>query len=767
MNLIQKILIPAATFFVITFVIMNLVFRYFFNENYNNTVASEIELKQADINNNINRISDKAVLYSASYSGLKTVKRGLQIFANTNNLDSASEVLGDKYNALSADFEKITGKKFELAFYSANGINLYRSWDNYKGDNVLTKQKIIKDAIDTKEFKKGVGNDDWGIAIFGITPVFGNNSQFLGVVETRFPIETLLKNTNITENEDMMILVSKQLADQADKRSRDVIMSNYNFHNYIPTIASEKFKIENIDKFGNNSNLSNVTKFDLDNYLYYTIPLHSYTNEIIGLTIFQTDKTLYLKNKSNVNLIVFIFGLIGLILTMAVMIILGRIVIKHPVRKVIERLNLLSQGETFDEIKIKTKDEISEINKSLNKLIKGYKRLSYFAKDIGEGNLDSEFTLLGDNDEIGISLLDMRQKLSDAQKAEKERKTEDEKRNWATKGLANFADILRQNTEDIEAFSTSIIRNLVNYVDANQGGLFILNDSDDKNKVLELSAAYAYDRKKFVDKTVEIGEGLVGTCAIEKETIYITDVPDNYVNITSGLGQANPRNILIIPLKIEEDLFGVIELASFTIFEKYQIEFVEKLAESIASSLSNAKINIVTAQLLEQSQQQQEEMKAQEEELRQNMEEMLATQEEAARKKSEIEGVLGALNNSLLVVEFDLEGNIIGANDKIITLLGFSNETDILGRNHREFYSQDNYNEETDELWAKIQQREVVSRIAQINLPNGESVWLNETYSPVLNDNGEIMKVLNISFDITAEKKQEQEILQQQEEMKS
>ncbi len=144
--------------------------------------------------------------------------------------------------------------------------------------------------------------------------------------------------------------------------------------------------------------------------------------------------------------------------------------------------------------------------------------------------------------------------------------------------------------------------------------------------------ATLFERKKHLKRRVALGEGLVGQVVLEKSTVHLTNVPSDYINITSGLGEANPRSVLIIPLKLSETVVGVMEFAAFSQFEPFEIEFLEKLAESIAASVIAIQTNHQTKKLLEQAQENEENLRAQEEEMRQNMEELQATQEEADRK---------------------------------------------------------------------------------------------------------------------------------------
>src|SRR5690606_2142348 len=186
----------------------------------------------------------------------------------------------------------------------------------------------------------------------------------------------------------------------------------------------------------------------------------------------------------------------------------------------------------------------------------------------------------------------------------------------------------------------SILRFVVKYTASNQGGVFLLNADQESDKHLELVACYALERKKYLSKRVTIGEGLVSQCFLEVERIYLLEVPQEYVSITAGQGGSNPNALLIVPLRVNESIFGVLELASFNAYEEYEIELVEKLAETIASTISSGRINESTRVLLEKTQQQAEEMRAQEEEMRQNMEELEATQEEMRRKEKHIQEML-------------------------------------------------------------------------------------------------------------------------------
>ena len=363
---------------------------------------------------------------------------------------------------------------------------------------------------------------------------------------------------------------------------------------------------------------------------------------------------------------------------------LGNIIFKkfvqRPIKGSINALDEVSKGnldiEINEEVK-KSNDETGQMNIALDKIIHDLKDTAEFARQVGEGNLDHEIELLSKSDHLRMALLEMRRKLKDATKQQEEKRVEEEKRSWANEGLAKLNELLRKQ-EDVEELSYQIISFLINYLEANQGGIFIRNAEDPENVFFELKSFYAFDRRKFIQKSFELGEGLVGNCALEKQTVHLTEIPDDYIQITSGLGGSNPHSLLLVPMKMEEEVLGIIEIASFNEFKDYQIKFLEQASLSVASSLNMAETNRRTSELLEKTQQQAEEMAAQEEEMRQNMEELQATQEESTRRNEEVERLLEESQKQSEVMEtkmvefeereFELKEELDKANKKINNL---------------------------------------------------------------------------------------------------
>ncbi|QSE98495.1 GAF domain-containing protein [Fulvivirga lutea] len=371
-----------------------------------------------------------------------------------------------------------------------------------------------------------------------------------------------------------------------------------------------------------------------------------------------------------------------------------------------------------------------------------------FANSISKGNLAAEYAA-EKADKLGESLMNMRDSLVEA--AERESKEK-----FVNVGLASIGEILRNNTDNLEELCDQVIQNLVKYMRANQGGIFILQkDENNDESYLQLMACRAYERKKYLEKRIELGQGLIGQAAIERKTIVMTDVPDHYISITSGLGIANPNSLVLVPLKSNEEIVGVIELASFDVFTDNDIEFLEKVGESIASTIISAQTNQQTKELLEQSRQMTEEMQSQEEEMRQNMEEMQATQEEMGRTQRELgekEANLNALINN--------------TTDSIITM-DRNYKILIMNRVVKERYKGTQYEDmreganaldmlgDVRDEWKGYYDRALAGEALDFVLKSsvqGEDTYREYFINPIKDDNGYILGVSVFSRDVTDKK---------------
>lgn len=299
-------------------------------------------------------------------------------------------------------------------------------------------------------------------------------------------------------------------------------------------------------------------------------------------------------------------------------------------------LTSLSNGQFNHIPEINGQDEISSLGKVVINLKKDLGRKAEFVEHINAGHFQSQFSPQHNDDMLGNSLVKIKENLIQI-------KEEERKQNWSSEALGKFVEILRSAAE-IKELANNIIKSLVNLIDANQGAIYIARKNESGEEYLELEACYAFKRTKFLSHKVAIGEGLVGQAYLERETIYLKDVPDNFVKITSGLGESNAKHILIVPLKMNKEIVGLVEIASFNEFSPHEISFVEKTGENIAHTISSIRVAEHTKKLLTESQELTEQMRAQEEELKQNQEELQATQEEISRKYKHLFSELKNLN---------------------------------------------------------------------------------------------------------------------------
>jgi PAS domain S-box-containing protein len=372
-----------------------------------------------------------------------------------------------------------------------------------------------------------------------------------------------------------------------------------------------------------------------------------------------------------------------------------------------------------------------------------------FVKAIEQGNLDIQYNNtdeVGDENSLASSLVSMRDQM-------KKFSSEEKQRNWVTEGLARFVDILRAKNDDLAALTNQVISSLVKYMEANQGALYILDDEDPNNIALELVACYAYNRQKHLNQRFALGEGIIGQVVLEKNTTYLKTIPKDYIRITSGLGQGLPRNLLVVPLKIEERVWGVVEIASFQEIGQHQIEFVEKLGESIASTISAVKGSERTKKLLHESQVQAEQMRSQEEEMRQNLEELAATQEEMQRIIREVQSQEGYLNEVLnaskdSIFTVDRSFQVISFNKAFVGGLAAMG---VEPRKGMDILSVFQYGEQRDKqrrYYTRALEGETFDITESFDLGGTQSYFISN-YSPLRKENGEVFAAACYAKDVT------------------
>ncbi|MFP4096271.1 MAG: GAF domain-containing protein [Cyclobacteriaceae bacterium] len=315
------------------------------------------------------------------------------------------------------------------------------------------------------------------------------------------------------------------------------------------------------------------------------------------------------------------------------------VALRNQAKRRIALLKNLQQNNReylFDEGGASLKSEDDEENQTqlvLNKSIADLKKAAEFVAQITGGNYHIEWDELNDANRalnrhnLAGHLIAMRDQM-------KKIKAEDEKRLWSTLGLSQFAEITRQQHENLQKLCDEAITFIVKYLKVEQGGIFRVIKEDEL--ILKLTSCYAFNRKKHIEHTLEPGQGLAGQAYLEAQTIHLTEVPPGYTTITSGLGESAPHAIIIIPCKHNEVVEAILEIASLRSFAVHEIEFLEKIGETLALTLIDANNTEKMKAMVTELQIKTETMQAQEEEMRQSLEELQATQEEMERRTREV-----------------------------------------------------------------------------------------------------------------------------------
>ncbi|MDX2191124.1 MAG: PAS domain-containing protein [Bacteroidota bacterium] len=430
----------------------------------------------------------------------------------------------------------------------------------------------------------------------------------------------------------------------------------------------------------------------------------------------------------------------------------------EPLKVVVQAANTLVEGNM--EISLKQSDvkEIDQLNRSFDQVVTSIKHITDVCIQISNGIFTSRAVEKNNNDQLAISV----NKMIDALKAAKE---DQEFREWMNIGYSKALEII-QNTDSIQNLCDQILPYLIKYINANQGKIYIANkDSESNQTILNLISTYAYNRKKFEkDNNILPGEGLVGQAYLEKDIIILTEIPDNYTKIKSGLGDANPKYIIIAPLIHNQEPIGILEVASFVIYSDKEKELIEKCVLAIGSAIANLQTNEKTKSLLEIARQQTEQMQSQEEEMRQNMEELHATQEEMQRKQREseenqriMESVLSNTPGAVYRSYTDANWTMVYISPKVFDILGYT-PTDFTSQrvNLGEITHPDDVINVEEKVHTAIKEHEQYELFYRLKHKRGHYVQVWEIGQAVYKSNDKAEFIEGQIIDITVLKNKEQ-----------
>jgi CheY-like chemotaxis protein/signal transduction histidine kinase/HAMP domain-containing protein len=366
--------------------------------------------------------------------------------------------------------------------------------------------------------------------------------------------------------------------------------------------GSQKGKVikETIVSYLHNPSVKNLKEIEEANLIMEQFFI-DFAKSINNLNVFAKNFLI-----TDIVIIVLLLGLLTLFLT----IIISNTITK-PIIKLVDNVNEFSKGDLNQKIQIDSHDEIGKLGISFNQMIENLEQITEQANIISQGDYSRDLQPRSEKDVLGKSIQEMTVSLRNIS-------NENEKENWLKTGINKLNDEMRGD-QDLKTLCRRIITYIAKYVDAKMG-VFYLMDKEDE--VLNLTASYAFSNRKSLSNSFKIGEGLVGQAALEQEIITIEEMPEEYFKVSSGLGNAYPKNVMVIPIVFDSQIVAVIELGSLQAFNQNQTEFLKSITENIGISINTSYARTEMQKLLIKTQEQSEELMTQQEELRQSNEEL-------------------------------------------------------------------------------------------------------------------------------------------------
>ncbi|MBN2891343.1 MAG: GAF domain-containing protein [Bacteroidales bacterium] len=658
-------------------------------------------------------------------------------------IDDLDDFYGKPFEAITGQFCVNYNRENQHIGIKKEGPEDYKLLDKYIPMFNSSQQVIIDGPLDDPYWQLSGRSD-----IIRIVAPILNKNNVVGLLGIDINLNSLISIINKAKFN--VFLVDDDLFTIYSNDDNSIISKN--LKETYPYVVNNSSFLKSISSHQSYSEKSNL--FHPNQVIFYsTYPIYFNNARKYWTVIFYQEEELIDKQGRSEALKIFITPILVFLVILIIILIVSNN-LNTFFKETVRYTKILSKGGKIEEFRIKRKNtEMKEIQVSLleiSNLLENTKKLSFEVLQSDEIDVSSELS----KNPVSKNLVKISKKFNEEKEKREEQTKQQEIINLVSKAVADINNIQREYITDLEELAYETIKYITGFTDAVQGGFYIINSSKEEVQFLNLIAFYSYNRRIYNKKEIEIGDGLAGTCAQEKKSIYTT-VPDNYLEITSGLGKTPPKYIFLLPLVIHDSLYGIIEIAFLEKLKNHQLQFLESVSEIIASTISTAETNSRTRVLLEQTQKITDEMREKEELMNSQIRELEELKNRSEMVELDRTAVLNTINKLTYYGEFDISGNVLSINKNLSEKI----QIQIIDALMLTYYDILFVNEvdKHQAIWEQVLEGKTVEYEHNVSLGKF-NFWFSCTLAPVYNSKEEVYKVIFFAIDYTEIKKKEKEM---------
>ncbi|MCX6224505.1 MAG: ATP-binding protein, partial [Bacteroidia bacterium] len=639
-----------------------IIVGYFSIHNRNSDKKRAFDL----IDNTCDKISSQIVgRLNVGLGRTRSLTGSFEVFRTLNSSDQDSFIYPFLMNAMRANRDYLAfWISFELRYIDPAFKNMSgrKTWlvdrlndslvtrYEYRGIYGIPESKQYSEIKKNKEetlidpywykFKKSNSDNDSILeATIGVPVIFDGKVIGLGGIDFKLgQFDSLIRPRDKDSNyKTILISTDGTIIASSDKLNTGVKIMDISLYGK----SSIQVALDSVSK-GASYGETKILK-DGRKYYFRFSPVKIGTSEKVWSVCMIAPLKEILKDANRMFFNSLLIGLIGMII-MSILIYYISVPLVKPITTTTRVLDSLSQGEINDLIRLEAHNhhELGIMAGSVNRIQERFRAIAGFAADIGRGKLDTVYPFNTEKDILGSALKQMQSDLIQLH-------NDTTKKDWYKTGIGGLNDAFRGG-KDLNSLANICIQYIARYLRLPIGAMYL---ADPSRQILHLGASYAFSKRKELNQVISYGEGLVGQCAAEQESITLTKVPPDYFPVKSATGSVVPTEIIVVPCVYNNNLLAVLELGKLSSFTPDELELLDNFSDNIAITVQTVKANDEMSVLLAKTLEQKEELQAQEEELRE-ANQTLEKQTEDLRRS---EGNLQAQQEELRVTNQELEKN--------------------------------------------------------------------------------------------------------------